>query len=66
MILNEKHRLRAFENRVLRISEPKRRETACGWRKLLNEELHNLKTISHSFISGSTALSCPLASSSVP
>jgi hypothetical protein len=33
----------AFENRVLRrISGPKRDEVAGGWRKLHNEELHNL------------------------
>jgi hypothetical protein len=32
-----------FENRVLRsISGPKRDEETGGWRKLHNEELHNL------------------------
>jgi hypothetical protein len=32
-----------FENRVLkRIFEPKRDEVTGGWRKLHNEELHNL------------------------
>jgi hypothetical protein len=32
-----------FENRVLRrIFEPRRDEVIGGWRKLLNEELHNL------------------------
>jgi hypothetical protein len=32
-----------FENRVLRrISGPKRGELIRGWRKLRNEELHNL------------------------
>jgi hypothetical protein len=31
-----------FENRVLRISGLKRDETTGGWRKLHNEELHNL------------------------
>jgi hypothetical protein len=32
-----------FENRVLRrIFEPKRDEVTRGWRKLHNEELHNL------------------------
>jgi hypothetical protein len=37
------HRLRAFENRVLKtISGPKRDEATGGWRKLLNEKLHNL------------------------
>jgi hypothetical protein len=39
----EEHRLRVFENRVLRrIFGPKRDEVAGGWRKLHNEELHNL------------------------
>jgi hypothetical protein len=37
------HRLRVFENRVLRrISGPKRDEVTGGLRKLHNEELHNL------------------------
>jgi hypothetical protein len=37
------HRLSVFENRVLRrILGPKRDETVGGWRKLHNEELHNL------------------------
>jgi hypothetical protein len=32
-----------FENRVLRITfGPKRDEVTAGWRKLHNEELHNL------------------------
>jgi hypothetical protein len=36
-------RLRVFENRVLRrIFGPKRDEVTGGWRKLHNEELHNL------------------------
>jgi hypothetical protein len=35
--------LKAFENRVLRrIFEPKRDGVTGGWRKLHNEELHNL------------------------
>jgi hypothetical protein len=39
----EKHRLRMFENRVLkRIFKPRRDEVTGGWRKLHNEELHNL------------------------
>jgi hypothetical protein len=43
LTLTEKHRLRAFENRVLRrIFGPKRDEVTGGWRKLHNEELHNL------------------------
>jgi hypothetical protein len=31
-----------FENRVLRIFGPKRDEVTGGWRRLRNEELHNL------------------------
>jgi uncharacterized membrane protein len=38
-----KHRLRVFENRVLRrIFGPKRDEATISWRKVHNEELHNL------------------------
>jgi hypothetical protein len=41
----EGHRLRVFENRVLRrIFGPKREEVAESWRKLHNEELHNLSS----------------------
>jgi hypothetical protein len=37
------HRLRVFENRVLRrIFGPKRDEVTGEWRKLHNEELHDL------------------------
>jgi hypothetical protein len=37
------HRLRVFENRVVRrIFGSKRNEVTEGWRKLHNEELHNL------------------------
>jgi hypothetical protein len=40
--LREEHRLRIFENRVLRkISGPKRKEDG-SWRKLHNNELHGL------------------------
>jgi hypothetical protein len=39
--LREEHRLRVFENRVLRIFGPKREEDE-SWRKLHNDELHNL------------------------
>jgi hypothetical protein len=40
---NGEHRLRVFENRVLRrIFGPKRDEVTGEWRKLHNEELHNL------------------------
>jgi hypothetical protein len=43
LALREEHRLRVFENRVLwRIFGPKRDEVTGGWRKLYNEELHNL------------------------
>jgi hypothetical protein len=45
LTLREEHtgRLRVFENRVLRrIFEPKRDEVTGGWRKLHNEDLHNL------------------------
>jgi hypothetical protein len=43
LTLREEHRLRVFENRVLRrIFELKRDEVTGGWRKLHNEELHNL------------------------
>jgi hypothetical protein len=43
LTLREEHRLRVFENRVLRrIFGPKRDEVTGGWGKLHNEELHNL------------------------
>jgi hypothetical protein len=42
LTLREEHRLRVFENKVLRIFGPKRDEMMGGWRKLHNEELHNL------------------------
>jgi hypothetical protein len=43
LTLREEHRLRAFENRVLRrIVGPKSDEVTGEWRKLHNEELHNL------------------------
>jgi hypothetical protein len=41
----EKRRLKVFENRVLRrIFGPKMDEVTWEWRKLHNEELHNLKS----------------------
>jgi hypothetical protein len=43
LTLREKHRLRVFENKVLRrIFGPKRDEVTGGWRKLHNEELRDL------------------------
>jgi hypothetical protein len=43
LTLREEHRLRVFENRVLtRIFGPKRDDVMGKWRKLHNEELHNL------------------------
>jgi hypothetical protein len=43
LILWEEHRLRVFEDRVLRrIFGRKRDEMIGGWRKLHSEELHNL------------------------
>jgi hypothetical protein len=41
--LRDEHRLRVFENRTLRrIFGSQREEVAGGWRRLHNEELHNL------------------------
>jgi hypothetical protein len=46
--LREERRLRVFENRVLReIFGPKRDEVTGEWRKLHNEELHNLYSSSN-------------------
>jgi len=46
--MREEHRLRVFENMVLRrIIGPKRDEVTGEWRKLHNEELNELR-ISHS------------------
>jgi len=39
----EEHKLKVFENRVLRkVFGPKRDKTAGYWRRLANEELHDL------------------------
>jgi hypothetical protein len=39
----EEHRLKVFENRVMRrVFGPKREEVAGDWRRLQNEELHKL------------------------
>jgi hypothetical protein len=40
--LREEHRLRIFENRVLRKIFGSRREEDGWWRKLHNDELHSL------------------------
>jgi len=41
--LREEHRLRVFNNRVLRKAfDPKRNEVTKEWRKLHNEELYDL------------------------
>jgi hypothetical protein len=43
LTVREEHKLRVFENRVSRrIFVPKRDGVTGGWRKLHNEELHNL------------------------
>jgi hypothetical protein len=43
LTLREEHRLMVLENRVLRkIFGPKRNEVTGRWKKLHNEELHNL------------------------
>jgi hypothetical protein len=43
LILREEHKLKVFENRVLRkIFGQKRDKVTRTWRKLHNEELHNL------------------------
>jgi hypothetical protein len=40
--LGEEHRLRVFENRVLRKTFGPKREKDGSWRKLHNDELHDL------------------------
>jgi hypothetical protein len=46
LTVREEHKLRAIENRVLRrISGSKRDGVTGGWRKLHNEELHNLYSL---------------------
>jgi hypothetical protein len=48
LTLREQHRLRVFENRVLRrIFGSKGDEVTGDWRKLHNEELHNLYFLSN-------------------
>jgi hypothetical protein len=40
--LREEHRLRVFENRMLRIFGPEMDEVTGEWRKFHNRELHDL------------------------
>jgi hypothetical protein len=42
LLLREEHRLRVSENRVLRMILGPKREEDGSWRKLHNDELHNL------------------------
>jgi hypothetical protein len=43
LTLRKEHRLRVFENKLLRrVFGPKRDEVTGGWRKLHNEELRDL------------------------
>jgi hypothetical protein len=42
LVLEEEHRLRVFENRVLRKIFGPKREVNGSWRKLHNDELHSL------------------------
>jgi hypothetical protein len=43
MLQQHEHKLRVYDNRVLRrIFGPKRDGVTGGWRKLQNKELHNL------------------------
>jgi hypothetical protein len=42
-VISEEHRLRVFENEVLKtVSGLKGEEVAGGWRRLHNEELHQI------------------------
>jgi hypothetical protein len=48
LALKEEHRLRVFESRMLRrIFGPKRYEVTENWRKLHNEEIHNMYSSSN-------------------
>jgi hypothetical protein len=47
LTVREEHKLMVFENRVLRrISQPKSDGVTGGWRKVHNEELHSLYSLS--------------------
>jgi hypothetical protein len=46
LTVREKHKLRVFENRVLRrVLRPKRGGVTGGWRKLHNEEINSLYSL---------------------
>jgi hypothetical protein len=45
LTLREEHKLRVYENRVLRVFGPKRDEVTGEWRKLHNEELSDWYSI---------------------
>jgi hypothetical protein len=48
LTLRGEHRLKVFENKVLRrISGPKRDEVVGGWRKLHDKELYNSYSVSN-------------------
>jgi hypothetical protein len=47
LTLGEEHRLRVFENRVLRKMFGPKREEDGSWRKLQNDELHSLYSSSN-------------------
>jgi hypothetical protein len=42
LVLKEEHRLRVYENTVLRIFGPEREEITEGWKKLHYKELSNV------------------------
>jgi hypothetical protein len=46
LTLRKAHRLNAFENRVMRTISASKRDQIIEWRKLHNEELHNLYLLS--------------------
>jgi hypothetical protein len=45
LTLKEEYRQKAFDNRVLRRIFGSKRDKMIGWRKLYNEELHNLYSL---------------------
>jgi hypothetical protein len=46
--LSEEHRLRVFDNRLLRrVFGPKRDEVTVEWRRLHNKELYDLRSLSN-------------------